>query len=244
MSWADRHQRLLRKVLSWCYEDPRDLFHIRAAASVEHTNAGLPPAQTRTYWAGSAWKKVVTQLEQWQRSLWDPLSLSLLFIRSSSSAGEHQQKCWMTHTGSVRHGHTFSRSHNVPSSCQGHKVSVGAELSDSSYQRAVKWKLDSVDDLASHYPQRLLQNVVVTHWTTLKVARFPFTGQSNLVLLLCQVLVVCSRSSPLLYFLVPSHLLTFLPAVWSPLVQFVVYLPVAMAVFSVVRGNPIRPIKS
>lgn len=74
-----------------------------------------------------------TQLEHRQHCLWKPLNLSLVFIRSSSSAGAHQSAGWHTlaqtevdtpaHTYNT---HTYTHNTHTHDEAHGHKVSAGA----------------------------------------------------------------------------------------------------------------------
>lgn len=89
-----------------------------------HIHPSIHPKITVTDKRDSrSWNNHLTQLEHRQHCLWQPLNLSLLFIRSSLSAGAHQIQ---THT------HTHRAINAL----------FGPMLSDACYQRAVKLKWD------------------------------------------------------------------------------------------------------
>lgn len=138
---------------------PRITFFSISVQQVQsgHINTGLPTALTtvsdmRDRGSGN---NHFAQLEHWRHRLWQPLNLSLLFIRSSSSAGAHQS-AKMTHTGAELDTQTRTFSHTHTPEPRAIKSLLEPVLSDSSYQRAVKWKLDWMDDMVPHYPRHVL----------------------------------------------------------------------------------------
>lgn len=192
------------------------------------------------------------QLEHWQHCLWQPLNLSLLFIRSSSSTGAHQCARWHTHTHTYLH--TYSES-------QGHKVSVGASALWFLLSKSCKMEMrlngwhglslsaaciigtcsntfDSGGDKTDI--GKMLQPTYLLH--ILLIHPLPPAAPH----VSARFWIVWSKCCPLLHFLtLSSHYASHFSYLRSLLVAIIVFFnPWLWLVFSVAHGNLIRPIKT